>query len=73
MNIKHDNTGCSVTLGWVHRVFGIITAMIGYRIHNSIGWAIIDFFFFPLAWIKWLILHQVNLTIIKQTFAFFLQ
>jgi hypothetical protein len=48
-----------------------MTAMIGYQIHNSLVWAILDFFFAPLAWIKWLVMHQVNITIIKQTFEFF--
>jgi hypothetical protein len=47
------------------------TAMIGYNIHGSIGYAIVDFFFAPIVWIKWLIYHEVNLTIIKETFSFF--
>jgi hypothetical protein len=45
--------------------------MIGYNIHGSIGYAIVDFFFAPIVWIKWLIYHEVNLTIIKETFSFF--
>ena len=54
-------------------IFTLPTAMIGYHIHGSVFWAIIDFIFWPLAWAKWLILQQVNLTIIKETFSFFLQ
>lgn len=54
-------------------IFGLLTSMIGYTIHNSIFWTIMDFIFWPIVWIKWLILHQVNLTIIKQTFEFFLK
>ena len=46
------------------------TAMIGYDIHHSIFWSIVDFMLFPFAIVKWLILHQVNLTIIKDTFGF---
>jgi hypothetical protein len=54
-------------------IFTLPTAMIGYHIHNSIFWAIIDFIFWPIVWIKWLILQEVNLTIIKETFNFLLQ
>ena len=49
-----------------------MTAMVGYTIHGSIFWAIMDFIFTPLAWIKWLIYHQVSLAVIKKTFDFFL-
>ena len=52
-------------------IFCIATAMIGYTIHHSLGWAIIDFFFAPIAWAKWLICHEVNITIIKETFTWF--
>lgn len=55
-----------------YTIFCLVTSMIGYTIHDSVFWAIVDFFFAPLAWAKWLILHEVNLTIIKQTFSFFL-
>jgi hypothetical protein len=47
--------------------------MIGYHIHGSIFWAIVDFLFVPLAWIKWLVMHQVTLSVIKATFAWFFQ
>jgi len=73
MNVKNNNEGCSVTLCWAHMIIGTLTAMIGYHIHSSIFWAVMDFFFFPLAWIKWLVMHQVNLSIIKETFSFFLK
>lgn len=52
----------------LYTVFSIMTAMIGYQIHHSIFWSIMDFLFTPFAWIKWLVLHEVNLTIIKGTF-----
>lgn len=55
----------------LYLVFCILTAMIGHTIHNSIFWSIVDFFFTPLAWIKWIILHQVTLEVIKNTFAWF--
>ena len=54
-------------------IFSTVTAILGYSINgNSIFWAVIDFFFSPLAWIKWLICHDVNMTIIRKTFAWFL-
>jgi hypothetical protein len=51
----------------------LITSMIGYHIHGSIFWAIMDWIFMPIAWIKWLIFQEVNLTIIRETFSFFLK
>lgn len=57
----------------LYPISAIITAIVGREIHNSIGWAIVDFFFWPFAWLKWLVCQEVNLTIIKQAFAFFLQ
>lgn len=51
----------------------IATAMVGYTIHNSITWSIIDFIFTPLALIKWVICHEINLTIINETFNFLLK
>jgi len=55
----------------LYTIFCILTAMIGYTIHKSIGWAIVDFFFCPIAWAKWLICHEVTLTVIKSTFTWF--
>lgn len=52
-------------------VFCLITTMIGYTIHGSIFWGIMDFFFAPLAWIKWLVCHEVTISIIKETFPWF--
>lgn len=53
-------------------VFAIATAMVGYQIHGSLLWAVVDFFFCPLAWAKWLICHQVSLTVLKGAFGFML-
>lgn len=52
-------------------VISLITAMIGHTIHSSIFWSIMDFIFWPIAWIKWIIYQEVNVTIIKETFGFF--
>jgi hypothetical protein len=57
--------------GFLYFIFAVCTAMIGYTIHSSVFWAIIDFFFVPFAWFKWLICKQITLAIIKTTFAFF--
>jgi hypothetical protein len=57
---------------FLYTIICICTAMIGYKIHGSIFWAIIDFIFCPLIWIKWIICHDVTLSIIKQTFSWFL-
>jgi hypothetical protein len=56
-----------------HILFQLPTAMIGYTIHKSIGWAIMDFIFAPIVWCKWLIMQEVNMSIIKETFNFFLK
>ena len=47
------------------------TAMIGYAMHHSLLWSILDFFFWPLAWVKWIVYQEVTMSIIKQTFAWF--
>lgn len=55
-----------------YAISAILTAIIGHEIHGSVFWAIVDFFFWPFAWLKWLTLQEVNMTIIKQAFDFFL-
>ena len=52
-------------------IFSIMTAMVGYTIHGSIFWAIVDFSLNPLVWIKWLIFHEVTLSVIKNFFSWF--
>ncbi len=58
---------------FIYSVFAIITGMIGYTIHGSLFWSVMDALFTVFAWAKWLIYHEVTLTIIKKTFSFFLQ
>ena len=55
----------------LYTIFSIMTAMIGHTIHGSLFWAIVDFFFCPIAWAKWLICHEVTMSIVKTTFAWF--
>jgi len=62
----------------VHLLIQIATAMLAYTINvnaNSscpLFWAIVDFFppFTWIAWIKWFVCHQINMTVIHQTFSF---
>lgn len=51
-------------------IFGGIIAMLGYTIHGSIFWSIVDFIFFPVALVKWLIYHELTISVIQQTFSF---
>lgn len=55
----------------LYLVFSVLTAMVGYTIHGSIFWSIMDFIFTPLAIIKWLIYHELTLQILKETFSWF--
>ncbi len=52
-------------------IFAVATAMVGHTIHHSLLWSCMDFIFAPLTWCKWLVCHEVNMTIIKETFSFF--
>ena len=54
-----------------YTMFCVLTAILGHAIHGSLFWSIVDFFFCPFAWAKWLICHEVNITIIKQAFSWF--
>jgi hypothetical protein len=49
----------------------LFTAMVGHTGHHSVFWAIMDFIFWPIAWIKWLCLHQVTAATVRQTFSWF--
>jgi hypothetical protein len=55
----------------LYTIFCVLTAMVGYTIHGSVFWSIMDFFFTPFAIIKWLVFHEVTADIIVQTFAWF--
>lgn len=71
---KKISVTVSHPFGFLYTLFAICTGMIGYNInHGSVGWAIVDALFAPLSWCKWLICHQINVSMIKHTFDFFLQ
>jgi hypothetical protein len=57
----------------IYTILGIATAMVGYTIHGSLFWAIVNFFFWPLSLLVWLIGKDINLTVIKTTFGFLAQ
>lgn len=71
--MKNTNEGCSVRIGGLWAVFAFCTSIIGHKIHGSLFWAIMDFFFYPFAWFKWIICQQVNVSIIKSAFGWFFQ
>lgn len=56
--------------GPIHFFFGVLTAMVGHTIHGSIGWAIVDFIFWPFALGKWLFFHELTKSVLERTFAF---
>lgn len=69
-NSSSSNSGCGCS---VYVIPSLITSMIGYHIHGSVFWSIMDFIFWPITWVKWIIFHEVTLTIIKETFTWFFQ
>jgi len=55
----------------LYGIFCVLVAMVGYHIHNSIFWSIMDFIFTPITIIKWLIYHEITMNVIKETFSWF--
>lgn len=55
----------------LYLILCLMTSMIGYHMHRSIFWSILDWIFMPFVWGKWLILQEINMTIIKEAFSFF--
>lgn len=51
-------------------VAGVCTSMIGFTIHGGWFWTTCDFFLWPLALAKWLVFHEINHSVIKNTFSF---
>ena len=52
-------------------IFAVLTSMVGYTIHESIFWTVMDFIFPVFAWLKWLIFHEVTMSVLRETFAWF--
>jgi hypothetical protein len=55
----------------LYATFAVMTSMVGHTMHGSIFFAIMDFLFTPFVWVKWIVLKQINLTIIENTFPWF--
>lgn len=55
----------------LYMFIAVIVTMIGYTIHGSLLWSIVNYLFWPIAIVKWLICHELTLAVIKQTFAWF--
>lgn len=58
---------------FIYFILCLSTAIIGKQIHGSVFWAVIDFFFMPPAWLKWLICQEVSISVIRAAFDFFLR
>lgn len=58
---------------FIYFIIAVLTAMIGYEIHHNGLYSIVNFIFWPISWIYWLICHDVNMSVIKATFGFFLK
>lgn len=52
-------------------VIAVCVGIAGYSIHHSVGWAIVDALFWPIAVCKWLICHQLTLAVLKDAFGWF--
>lgn len=52
-------------------IFATLTAIIGYHMHGNFFYVLCDFFLWPFVWVKWLIWHEVTLSLIKQAFSWF--
>lgn len=70
---KKKGVNISLKVPGIGILGSIFTTIIGQTIHNSFWWGFVDFLFWPLVWIKWLICKDVNITIIKEAFNWFLQ
>ncbi|MEZ0485436.1 hypothetical protein [Fibrella aquatica] len=56
---------------FLYTLFCFATALIGFQIHHSLFWAIVNLFFAPLSWLKWLLCHEVTVSIICDSFRWF--
>lgn len=55
----------------MYAIFCFLMSMVGYTIHGSIFWSIIDFLLTPLVLIKWIIYEEITLSVIQETFSWF--
>jgi hypothetical protein len=57
--------------GPFHLILAVITAIIGHAIHGSLFWSIMDFLFYPIVIIKWLICQEINMSVLRRAFSWF--
>lgn len=57
----------------LYLIFCVLTGMIAHKLYHDVLIAIICALFAPIAWIKWLICHDVTLAVLKATFNWFFQ
>jgi hypothetical protein len=57
--------------GGLHLILALITSMIGHAIHGSLGWSIVNFLFYPIAILKWIICRELTMSVIRDAFSWF--
>jgi shikimate 5-dehydrogenase len=57
----------------LYLILCILTAMVGYTIHHNVGYAVLNFIFAPISIAYWLVTHQINISVLRETFSFFLK
>ena len=72
MSDNNKKVGCTIP-SFLYLCFDLCTAMVGHTIHGGWFWCVMDFIFSPVAWFKWLIFHEVNVSILRETFGWFLK
>ncbi len=68
---ESKSSGTKYSFSLLGFLFSIAIAKIGYVIHGSLFWAIVDFIFSPIALLKWIITEEITLSVIKQAFHWF--
>lgn len=68
---KSENSGCGISIPIL--IGSIGTTLIGQTMHGSFWWGFVDFFLWPLVWIKWILFREITLSIIKESFNWFIQ
>ena len=57
----------------IYLLFCVATGMIAHKLYHDVLIAILSAIFWPIAWIKWLICHEVTLNLLKATFQWFFE
>jgi hypothetical protein len=72
MKIQPNTTSRKVDMpAPLYVLCAFITAMVGKNMHGSSFWAVVDFFIWPLVWLKWFAYQEVNMTLIFTSFNWF--